>query len=347
MVYGKSGKRKMYGGAKRYTRRSKASKKGLTKKERTQVKTIAKKTVNALAETKYFETNARIYREIPNPIWRYTNSAGTTFPSDICCLGYTTGKNRNYNSNGDQVIYRYGVNNVNGLPIEMTDLQMNKVFINTARPEQALDGNTCRPGFNEVQWVLDRPQANVTADPFKGLPYKVRIIRVVPRALKGSFQQIDPQTDLFLDQYNMPYGVATINPTTSEPVFQSFEFHMGKVNSRRYRCIQDTTISMLPSSISDINFGAELAQVSTSTNQGFAKLKTKHTIGKELFYKTPNEPMGTNWDEWYQYPDTGFQNEFIFFHFLAVGNPEVDASQRGLSDNVFLTARPVSTFKDI
>ena len=55
MPYGKSGKGKMYGRTRRSTRRPQISKKGLTKKETTQVKTIAKKAVNSLAETKYLK----------------------------------------------------------------------------------------------------------------------------------------------------------------------------------------------------------------------------------------------------------------------------------------------------
>ena len=53
----------------RSTGRKNYVKKGLTKVEKTQVKNIAKRAVNTMVESKYFDTS-QVFNLIPNPIWK-------------------------------------------------------------------------------------------------------------------------------------------------------------------------------------------------------------------------------------------------------------------------------------
>lgn len=338
--------------AKRRSTSTKTTKKGLTKTERSQVKTIAKKTVNSLAETKYFNTNAGIARLVPNPIWRYADPVSqTTYNSDITCFGFTTGLPRNSNSNGDQVIFKYGQNRSNAQEIEMGDLALNQIFsskdVVPQRAQYAIEGVTIRPSFNEVQWVLERPIMSPTDLNYTNASIlHCRIIRVVPRSIKGTFgpSKLDPKNDLFLDQINEPFGIATRN-TVGVPVFGHYEFNMAKVNSRRYRVISDKTIAMGPSLLAANLFEEGLYYCNNPDKTAFKKFTTKHNLGKELYYPTPNEDAMPG--QFPQRPETGFTNEMILYHFCSIGTQEDDPKDRQLCNNVVLTARPVSTFKDI
>ena len=104
----------------------KTTKKGLNKTEKSQVKTIAKKAVNSLAESKYFHTNSTIAKIVPNPIWK--TAAGVV--SEISCLGYSTGRGVSAAFGGSAVNINYGVSVVDASVIPMQTLNMNKVFKN-------------------------------------------------------------------------------------------------------------------------------------------------------------------------------------------------------------------------
>lgn len=319
--------------------RYKKKKTGLNKTEVKQVRTIAKKQVNSMAESKYFQTNALIAELTASPAWR-----NGTVNSEVGVFGFTTGTQRSTNSDGTLALSYYGVDSVTGSSSMMGSLDLNKVFTdnNTApqRASYAVVGSSIRPAYNECQWLLNRVQANVTTDEQKALPYKVRIIRASPRSLKGSFQEINPRNDLFLDQYNEPFGINTTN-AAGQNVFGQYEFHMAKPNSRRYKIISDKTMTILPTGAVS-NLSTDDVQI-TDVNNGMRKFKTSHNIGKELFYSAPNDNSTTL----NQYPDTGFTPEFVLFHVIAIGNAESNTNNRGTADLLKLSARPVSTFKDM
>ena len=115
---------------KRATRRrvsSKTSKKGLTKTEKTQVKTIAQRAINSVAESKYFNVNGGILNYASVPVWQ---NGGVN--SEISCWGFTTGLRRDYTNSA---VYKWGVDPVNGNPVNMTSLNLNYLFRDSALPE--------------------------------------------------------------------------------------------------------------------------------------------------------------------------------------------------------------------
>ena len=318
--------------------RRKAPKKGLTKVEKKQVNTIAKRAVRSEAESKYFNVNGGILNYAPV----VAHQVGTV-NSEIGMWGFTTGVRRS----AENAIYRWGQDPANGNITSMTSLNLNYLFKNTTLPasrqQYSLEGQTCRPSYNEVQWFLERPQSNTISDPSKGVPYKIRMLRLVPRALKASYQTINPNTDCFLDSVNEAFGPASLD-TAGAAVFNLKEFHLAKANSRRYRVIADTTFSMLPSSTRTDTFDPNLATAQSSvigqpSTSGCKIIKTKHNIGKELYWTDPNSTASA----FDQYPETGFEPEFVLFMVAAIGG----LTAGDLSDNIRISARPVSTFKDI
>ena len=335
MVDGK--KRGMY--RKRSTSRRTRSKssKGLTKTEKKEVKTIAKKAINKMVESKYFNVNATIINSYPSPVWQ--NSSGVN--SEISTWGFMTGARTNTDSNNK---YKWGVDPLTGAQNDMTTLNMTQVFRDNNsvpyRQQFALEGLSCRPAYNEVQWLFERPQATTTSDRTKAQPYQIRMIRLVPRATKTSALEVNPNDDCFLNVLNEPFGPASAS-TGGDPVFTRQEFFMAKVNSRRYKVIQDSTFNMLPSSIMTevASTTATTELVNNPSTMGCKIIKTKHNLGTELHYRDPNSAASSGGS---QYPNTGFEPEFVLFLVGAIGG----IPSGSISDDIKLSARPVSTFKD-
>ena len=343
--------RKLKRSTKRPFKVRKKTNKALNVVEKKQVKNIAKKVVNQLAETKYFATNGSAVNLATSAAWETDQN----IRSDIQVYGFTTGESAELRQNGNRTTFIYGTSNQSGDPIEMLSLKMNRIFTTSdtvvTRRQQAIEGNSIRPSYAECKWLLERPQSTVTNDTTKALPYLVRLIRCRPRATKGSFQTYDPQNDLFLDQYNEPFGINT-GSKTSNPRFGRNDFHMAKTNSRRYNIIEDKCFSMLPSGIvfeTTDNQGDPVDNVNSPNMNGAKLFTTKHKIGTELYYPDPNTIVATPTADFNQSPVTGFIPEFILFHILGVSNPSTSYATQadsGFSDNIRISARPISTFKD-
>lgn len=316
---------------------------GLNKVEKKQVKSIAKSTVNKLAETKYFNV-ASMNRITAAAAWNIIGDQ-----SDVAVYGYSTGKNRQTTLSGASSIMKYGQSTVDGSDISLTNLNMNRIFLKDEGPDEKLrafciEGQTLRPSFNECKWYMNYVAQNTDANPQAGLPYRLRIVKVSPRALKGSFQPVDPEQDLFLDQNNQPFGIQT-GVVGGTPKFTREQFHLAKVNSRRYHVSMDKFCIIHPSSTYNTNgteFG-DVTMVTSLANKGFFEMTTKHKIGTELFY--PKGATGGEVND--SYPDTGFEPEYVFIHAIALGDDNVTSAQRVTPLGMLVTARPVSTFKDI
>ena len=322
-----------------------SSKKGLTKTEKKQVSTIAKKAVLNLAESKYFNVRG-VALEVVNSAWNIS-----TDYSDVGVWGYTTGYNRQTNQGSETEVMRYGVSTVDGTEISMTNLRMNRVFLPDDTDETmrafAVEGLTCRPAFNECQWFINHVAQSTDVDAMKALQYRLRMVRVTSRPVKGSFQDVDPQNDLFLDQYNQSFGIATTNEAGTVAQFTREQFHLAKVNSRKYRVLQDKFYTVAPAAFYADVFGsgstsASVYQVSANA-PGCMTLTTKHSIGKELFYARSNTP-----DESLEmYPTAGFTPEYILWHVIALGDNSTASAGRATPLGMTICPRPVSTFKDV
>lgn len=329
----------------RGTGASAGSKKGLTKTEKKQVTTIAKKAVLNLAESKYFNVR-ELALEVVNSAWKISSDY-----SDVGVWGYTTGYNRQTNQGSETEVMRYGVSTVDGSQISMTNLRMNRVFLPNETDETmrafAVEGLTCRPAFNECQWFLNHVAQSTDVDPMKALQYRLRMVRVTPRAVKGSFQDVDPENDLFLDQYNQSFGIATTNQAGTTAKFTREQFHLSKVNSRKYRVLQDKFYTVAPANTyNDVPLNDGISTLVSSVGTiapGCMTLTTKHNIGKELFYARAN----TVDESLEMYPTTGFNPEYILWHVIALGDNNTPSSGRATPLGMTIAPRPVSTFKDV
>ena len=325
---------------------SKNPKKGLSKTEKKQVSSIAKQAVNSLAESKYFNCSTTVNAEVVNSAWKIS-----TDYSDIGVWGYTTGYNRQLNPNDETETMKYGVSTVDGSEISMTNLKMNRVFLEDEGPDEYLrafciEGQTIRPAFNECKWFLNHVGQSTDSDQTKGLCYRLRCIRVVPRVVKGSFQDIDPEIDLFLNQFNQPFGISsTESDSGTTALFTREQFHLAKVNSRKYKVLQDSFYTVAPAqTINNVDDGQGGTAIQVGTvSPGCMTVTTKHNLGKELFYPKAATNTTTTLVE---YPTSGFVPEYVLWHVIALGDNNTASSARATPLGMTISARPVSTFKD-
>lgn len=324
--------------------RRKTPRKGLTTKERTQTRAIARSVVSKMAETKYFDVAKYIGEEPFLTAWKSGNTE-----SEIAVLGFTTGfEKAKLNPSTDQA-YKYGVNDA-GNNINMNGLDLNSIYTgNEANPQeraQAIEGNTIRPSYAETNWLLVRSagETDGIADVSNGLNYKVRMIRAKPRARKGSYMDVNPREDLFLDQTNGEFGISSVLYGTTVQKFNAYEFNMAKANSRKYHILEDVTFNMGPAS----TYHAEGTttdpyDVKPGSTSSVRCFKRKHDIGKEYYYSDPHNGA----DVVQTYPQDGFTGpEFILFHVWACGNQESIAIRK-TPDLLKISCRPISTFKDV
>lgn len=320
---------------------AKGSSKGLTKTEKKQVSTIAKKAVTSMAESKYFNVR-EVVPEVVNSAWKIS-----TDYSDVGVWGYTTGYNRQTNPGDEQEVMKYGVSTVDGSEISMTNLRMNRIFKSDESNEVlrafAIEGQTLRPAFNECQWFLNHVAQSTDQDAAKGLQYRLRCVRVTPRVIKGSFQDIDPERDLFLNQYNQAFGIASTNAAGTTANFTREQFHLAKVNSRKYKVHQDKFYTVAPANTyHEAGDGTGNSSLAIGTiSAGCMTMTTKHNIGKELFYPIPNREDSNE-----MYPTSGFIPEFILWHVIALGDNGTASAARATPLGMTIAPRPVSTFKD-
>ena len=327
------------------TKTSKSTKRGLNKVEKKQVKQLAVKAVNSIAESKYFHSSTTVGRISCNPAWKTT--AGIA--SEIAVLGFTTGFEKQVSKDGSTEAYKYGVDATSGNNVNMESLEMNRIYTNASTAplnQNAIQGKSVRPAYAETKWHLDRVAGylNTLQSVQNGCIYKVRMLRLKPRAAKGSAQQVDPQADAFLTQTNNEFGIQSLEGGAY--IFNSFEFMLAKPNTRKYRVIEDKMLTMGPAS-NFTNLGIngghiEPYQSQVGENSSDKTMTLKHNLGKELYYKLPEGGSSND-----QYPDDGFVPEFILFHVIATGNPEETLALRKTADLLRISCRPVSTFKDM
>jgi len=353
MPYGKM--RRQAKRSARTTRRPRKS--ALTKIEKKQVKSIAKQVVNSVVESKYFDTQAgdSVNQAAPAYAWY---DAAEQIRAPVSVIGCITGYNRSVNQDLTNNIWSYGVK-ASGTSQTMTTFNLNRLFDNSTMQNtpNILEGATCRPAFAQTQHLFERiiqssEAMGTTGVPLNvGLPYKIRMIRVRPRATKGSFQDVDPEVDLFLNRINNAYGVSS-DPTEvigMEQKFTHVDMLLAKVNSRKYNVLEDKIFNLeSPGTYTNLNVGAGETQITNLSSKGTLVKTVKHNIGTELHYKEPYQQGGGSSTD--LFPDDGFLPEFVLFHICMTNNPSAApgnaANQEGYADQLKYSCRCVSTFKD-
>jgi len=298
--------------------------KALTKVEKKQVATIAKRVVNKQAESKYFECNT-LFNNIRDGMYKASISGS----GKIWVKGYMLD-----NSDSNTATWpTYGYD-AQSSPFPIESLNMSQ-SVNTG--DSARDGKYVSPSLCQTEMLLRRDAIDLTDVnnfPEKAMEYHVRVIRVVPRNSSG--QNTDrgdaqaPRDDLFVDERGQPIGVAL--------GIDALALQMYRVNTRKYKLIMDKTISVKPPVVSaEVASGAGGAQgdvsLPTVLNSVPAKMTFRHDLGKKLYYDLEQDLK----------PTAGLKQEYILFH--AFFPTQVQSNVE--PEELFLTVKSVSTFKDL
>ena len=300
------------------------STKGLNKTEKRETREIAKKVLNSQAESKYF--NVRDIDDLTNGgSGLVLVPARGSYPQ-MQVLGFATGTGAQTSG----VTLTYGVQ-PSGAAKSIQALQHGRIFGSGDANGYDIQGSYVTPSLNTTEFNFQRITQSTTDDATACLnttPYMVRILRLTPRPVKGSFQDMNPNEDAFLDQFSQEIGIRAAN-------FTHYELHLLKANSKKYKVIQDIKFMMNPAvTYNSLDIGTGDFQVSSYSNNCVKQMLFKHDIGKKLFYETPNDVSN---------PADGFKNEYILIHVVPVGHTDLSTVR---PENVRLGVKAVGTFKD-
>ena len=323
-------------------------KRGLTAKEKSEVKEIAKKTIVNVAEAKYMNTQ-RIIADRPAP-----SIAGADVRVSV--LAYST----SLSSDGGGISLTYGKNDVGGdQPI--TELKMLRPFVgvtgNNQTDNYAVEGRECMPKSANVKWRMSRDIGGVLdyqslpinniPDLTTSLPIICRMIRVNPKQSQTNVL-CNPKFDLFLDRFNNAVGLEIGS-------FEDTELLSYRLNRRRYNVVEDKffriqngltlTYQLDNNSASGNDF--YMPQIS-NTNGNCEKIySTNHQLtqkkGGSVFYDSPDANA-------LEAPSSGHKREFILYHFCYAGaETYLSDSNTGPSypSDLLLSATPTVKFTDI
>ena len=196
------------------------------------------------------------------------------------------------------------------------------------------DGKEVMPSMCRTQYRIYRNKVNIASDDIaKAAPYRVRMIRVLPKRTKFSNTTYTPKDDLFLNTFGVAYGVNSGNNGFQEK-FGQMAMMTAKVNTRKYRLLQDTQFTLkcpLVDNAEDLRC--------FETNAGTEKIITvNHKQPKKLTY------TGLYDSEANREPITGQSGELIFFHVCILGYD--GSAGQDIQPSLLIDVKSVSTFKD-
>lgn len=333
--------------------------KGLTQKQRTEVRKIADATIHDVAEEKYM--NTQIFNEIPH-------GANTGAGNRIGVLAFST----SLSSNAGATL-KYGFNS-SGVEQDIKELKMLRPFVSSTGNSQtdnyAIEGRECMPRSAKNDWRFVRDVgknimsaelsdwntptvAQMPTQLASNLPVVCRMIRVVP-TLSQANVTCDPAHDLFLDRTNNAVGI-------DSPTLNDNEVLLFRLNRRRYTVLQDSKFviqngvsvsfqrSVVHPSLDSSVTAAMIQPVISNSNKNCEKyFSTYHQLTQKknapVFYDSPDVST-------LEAPSTGHRREFIFLHFVYQGaeaflNDHSTASPTFPSD-LIVSCIPTVKFTDV
>lgn len=306
----------------------KKPKRGLSVLEKRQVNKI----INKRAETKYFNVStADNFR----PMVQAKAGASNT----VFVRGYAVGSGERPTGGGTSEVLDFGYSGMSS--IQVFPLNMARVFT----PDETIDvlkpfipdGNYVSPSLCRTEWSIQRERIDTTSVSKHANPAYVRFIRVKPRSGKYSNNIVNPEDDLFMNQFGLPYGMRAV-ANDYQVRFGPDELQNAKLNSRQYQVIQDSHFQLLPPS-TDTNYeiGTGNTQLSNLNRSHQRRLTCYHKQPKKLYY--PNIEVQNNSGQ----PAQNQSNEFIFIMSCTMGI----IGNTNQNPGITISVKPVSTFKDI
>jgi hypothetical protein len=301
------------------TVKRKSVKKPITKRE---VAKIAKASVKQIAEKKYMNTKTT-FGDQDSHFVNPTRPVGNDY---ISCVGFSS----TIGESDVGATVTYGGQAIHDLMClrPFTDSQTDdtlKAF--------APDGKFIQPVSCKTSWRLNRDFARI--DPTRSgsppdfpqslaenCPIICRMIRCTANIPAGTATELDPDNDLFIDEYGRATGTAVDNFDERETLFY-------KVNKRRWTVLEDKKFKIL--SPVTLQYQQDFANTGTSnytpiiacTNSNCEKYITTHhqlskrKNGKVYYDKYDNETLNAT---------AGHRREYVFYHFVYQGADAITGS---------------------
>lgn len=216
------------------------SKKGLNKTEKTETKQIVKREIAKNQHVKYFNSLSVEAGEDPQAP---AVSAVATALKQVSVIGYSSTTNKN----AAGVTQQYGSQNIR-------ELFLARPFKEGATdPElspNALNGQYCLPKTARTDFCIERVGFNVdtqaTNDPVteaaEALPISFRVVRIGFKAQAGNQVVVDPNVDLFIDQFGNEIGIDSDD-------FNRMVCKYAPINSKKYKKLMDKQFTIYQNNI--------------------------------------------------------------------------------------------------
>lgn len=293
----------------------KSGKSSKTTPSKAAIAKIAKAAVKSVAEKKFMDVNNEL-RQI-NP----TRPAGNDY---ISAVGFST--TIGDDNNGNPILYGgQALQEMMCLRPFRRDDTSNPTDLRAMAPDgKHITPVSCKSRIRLTRHYGDMP-AQATAqgnDPdfplglARNLPVRCRMIRCTPAIAAGTATELDPDGDLFQDEYGRKTGV-------SEASFGPEELMFYRVNTRRWRVLEDKQFDIRnPLTVNwnlSVNTGGThvYSPSITNTNLNCEKyLNINHQLsqrrGGKCYY---SDPMASDTKN----ANTGNRREYLFFQFCWKG----------------------------
>ena len=367
--------------------------------KRSKTSALAKKAAavvfNERCEHKYFYTRvvntlSNLPMMMPDP----TNA----FRTSLSVLGFCSGTNANWASNGAPTKLAYGVDNshvpediiglCHGSCFHGTGATYGTAVVSSEMQPLTLEGQETRPMSAWTKFRIRRTTpflyvavpssnslsaANEAAIANVALSIKIRVIHVKAKMVKGSVQPINPEKDLFLNQFGMGCGISNNTGATSPPSalegFNDMSNLSCPVNTAKYTVLNDFTKILGPNvattqaySLGSGDMPNPITQPN-NTQVPECSFTLRHKIGSKLkydprdassYHALSSDPATAQ--NWSIRPCAGIEQEFILIHsvFVSPQSQKVphwtntDDVYTGLNsgDYIKVSAWPSSTYTD-
>ncbi len=300
------------------TRVAKKPRGGLNKVEKVQTKQIVKAAIKKTTTLKYFNSSAS-----GNTAQHPQQSSFTSGQhlNEVSVIGYSS----TTNENAAGVVQKYGPQNI--VPLYLSrPFKEYKSDGTTLEDEKVrgfrLDAYNAMPKVARTMFSIERVAYEVNTDQLvaidpkiaRTLPIMCRMIKVGFKQQSGTQQELKPNEDLFLDvRTNRETGIDDV-------AFSRLQAQHGKINSKKYKTISDSTFVINQNNIISPNVGFtgsnQYISDIVTTKSGIATKYITHNFqlsarkGGKLFYENPEE-VGDG-------PETstsGGQRTLLLFHF--------------------------------
>lgn len=319
-------------------RRKRSSAYALSRTQRTAVRDLIKRGLDADGGIKYY--NAEATADSPP----YPIKVGNT----IWCNGFALLSGKEY----DGAVFSYGTQSyISGVDQAMKALNQYRVFTaasasgNKTFQSFRPSNEVTTPVSVETKFLVERTRnvSNVVdatginhglAD---SLPMMVRFVHVRVKAAGSTQQLCDPKFDLFHDSRGLDVGI-------SKAGFGRFNVMASHVNTDKYELLRDESFTLKSPAIcatGDSGAGVIIQSFQQPEAPSFHEICIKHKVPSTVTYNldapTTGGPAHTA-----DCPVMGPKQEFMLFHYMLMGDAPLNAT----ADKIRITSIPMGKFRD-